>query len=759
MRFLVCQALLLLLMSPGLGWAQRGAVPADIPELETSGRIALQQIDQLIGAQSWDAAVDEILRLADTSGDRLIQIDLDPKTTESLERWVPVRDYLNDRLVRWGLAAPEVLSRYRQRIDSLAAAAVEAAAMQKDLSQADSAVREFLASSYGDAALRLQADLAIDRGWAQRGRDALVRIDSRLQATGVGENPVAMVPAVAWSPLLVRYPKSVAAIAEQVSRDDRGLSFGSYRGTALPLPELAARLPYCSVLQGDIPRAERELELVGTMFESFADSPAEQTLRRAIAMAKEESTAPDAAVRFAEFPIWTTPLHRIDRDPTLDSVSGSSGAAGSRRSSYFPAVWNGRVFVHDVNRIVGFDLRTGAGWPIEDSNAAVFDTGQPPEEILPPAALPASGWPRFTLNVVGDRMVARLGPAVTGWLPVMRKPPGSASSVAVFDLDGEGRLLDAYPKSLDADELGDYEIEAPPMLVGDRIFCGITRRAGSLYTSRVLCIDLRSGQRLWISPELAVGPMPNQPPANRVSHATVAYREGMLFYHANLGTVSAIDAQTGKIRWLVRYERGSANDNPYRDEPFVDDRDLSPVLLDAELAIVAAADCDRVFALDSATGQTLWTSGPELAEDVECLLGTTATHVIASGDRLYWIDKFTGRVDAVFAGGSTSLAAGGSSQPRTAGRGAIAGNRIFWPTDDAILVFDAVLADTDTRLAVRMVDRIDLLPSDLRGGNLLIRDGYLILASPDRLAVFDSREFKVATIAPGSPIGETLKHE
>lgn len=752
-------ALVLLGTLSSVGLAQHGLPAADIPELETSGRIALQQIDQLIAAQSWDAAVDELLRLADVSAGRLILLESATGETAGLQRWVPVRDYLNDRLLRWGLAAPEILARYRQRIDPSAATALQHARERKDFDLAERVVREFLATSHGDDALQLSADLAMDRGWAQRGRDALVRIDSRFQATGIGDNAVVVVPSAAWEHLLARYPGRAELIAAELQRTDRGLSFGSYRNSDLPLAEVASKIPYCSVLQRDIPRARRELELLQAMFPESNDSPPVATLQRSIANAAPAPMLAEIAPRFSKYPSWTTHLHSVDRDRTLDALGAASGAAGSRPRVYFPVVWNGRVFVHDINRIVGFDLQSGKPWPIDQPDVALFDTGQPPEELLPPAALPASGWPRFTLNIDRHRMVARLGPSVTGWLPVVRKPAASLSSVAVFDLSGEGRLLDAYPKTLESEELSGYEIEGTPLLVGDRIFCGITRRGGSLLTSRLACTDLRSGTLLWVSPELAVGQMASRRPANRVTHALVTYREGTLFYHANLGTVAAVDAGTGAIRWLVRYPRVADDENPFRDRPFVDDRDMLPVLLDAELAIVAPADCDRLIALDSATGQPLWTTDPGVSDDIVYLLGATAKHVIAAGQRLYWIDKFSGRVDAVYAAGSSATAASGSSLPRTAGRGVVEGNRIYWPTDDAILVLDAGLASTDVGRAVRVVDRIDLQACGLRGGNLLLHQGHLILAGPDRLAVFARGDFTVATIAPRGTIDETLKHE
>jgi len=133
---------------------------------------------------------------------------------------------------------------------------------------------------------------------------------------------------------------------------------------------------------------------------------------------------------------------------------------------------------------------------------------------------------------------------------------------------------------------------------------------------------------------------------------------------------------------------------------------------------VAPADSPRIFALDAATGQILWQTGPEV-QDVLHLLGTTAEDLIASGDRLYWIGlkgEKRGRVKHVWPDGPDKLGYG---------RGVLAGEDVLWPTREKIYVFDQKTA--------RQKKVIDLLPRGASGGNLLVAGGRVLIATSTEL--------------------------
>ena len=107
--------------------------------------------------------------------------------------------------------------------------------------------------------------------------------------------------------------------------------------------------------------------------------------------------------------------------------------------------------------------------------------------------------------------------------------------------------------------------------------------------------------------------------------------------------------------------------------------------------------------------------------------------VIASGERLYWIDAETGRLTCQFPFGGTSGAGQAAPSPRGYGRGVLAGSHVYFPTRESILVFDQRPVKTDFGWQPRLVREIPLAPRGIAGGNLVIADGVLLIASADRL--------------------------
>ena len=61
------------------------------------------------------------------------------------------------------------------------------------------------------------------------------------------------------------------------------------------------------------------------------------------------------------------------------------------------------------------------------------------------------------------------------------------------------------------------------------------------------------------------------------------------------------------------------------------------------------------------------------------------------------------------------------------GRGLLAGDYVLWPTREKIYVFDQQTA--------RLKKEIELAPLGVRGGNLLVADGRLLIATPSELIV------------------------
>jgi len=197
----------------------------------------------------------------------------------------------------------------------------------------------------------------------------------------------------------------------------------------------------------------------------------------------------------------------------------------------------------------------------------------------------------------------------------------------------------------------------------------------------------------------------------------------------------AVDS--GRINWLTLYPRARRG-NLAQMEPHWN-RDLNPCLFDRGRLYVAPADSPKVYCFDAFTGQVLWpgrhsdqaTGNPvqDPLDDVVHLLGVRGDYLIASGYRLYWINingPRAGNIAHVWPDGPNRLGFG---------RGVITPTQVFWPTREKIYVFDPLTA--------RLKKEIELGPLGVRGGNVTVANGHLLITANGELIMLGTRGAKV----------------
>ena len=126
-----------------------------------------------------------------------------------------------------------------------------------------------------------------------------------------------------------------------------------------------------------------------------------------------------------------------------------------------------------------------------------------------------------------------------------------------------------------------------------------------------------------------------------------------------------------------------------------------------------------IFAFDSASGRLLWKSD-RIADDIKLshLLGVAKGRLVATGNRVVLFDVKTGKL--LHAWPDSGKALDGY------GRGLLAGDKIYWPTQNEIQILDQ-------RTGLRAEPPIKLLETyHAKGGNLVAGDGYLIVAQAGR---------------------------
>jgi outer membrane protein assembly factor BamB len=226
---------------------------------------------------------------------------------------------------------------------------------------------------------------------------------------------------------------------------------------------------------------------------------------------------------------------------------------------------------------------------------------------------------------------------------------------------------------------------------------------------------------------------------DEVTHNLLTLHEDSIYCNSNLGVVAAISTD-GQVRWITSYPRSALRPRDPDQSDLHYMRDLNPCLLYGDCLIVAPTDTDKVFALDANTGQVRW----EISlADVVHLLGVGAGNLLAGGDSLYWIDVRSGKVVGQFPQPTKR------PKPELSrvnmpgyGRGVLADDLVYWPTRERIFVFKQQtqkIQTADKRFVWEPIGErvIDLRPRGVKGGNLVIANGVMLIAGANGLVAFD----------------------
>ncbi len=611
-------------------------------------------------------------------------------------------------------------------------------------------VDQYFASSVGDDALLALGDFALERGehgearawWEKliptppqsvpREQFEHVMADEELPAEDRERLQKWYQPDSALPPLAYRF--SADESLDDATRaalvtfwNARGLmpSRLAYPDSDLDLAGIRARLVLVSILEGSFERATDELTgyrsmhatargRLGGLDVNYADALATMLTKAkewpprveqrdwptfAGAMSRSHvgpvPLAPDVA-------IWPDAV-TLPKPPVTDSFYPSPrvGETKNELLSYHPIVVGNLVAVNTQHEIRVYDLRTGK--PAWGGDAVIYRPAEPVVERMHGSAS-TLGVARFTMTAYDGFLYARMGDALT------TRPEDSLnyqqpSYLVGLDLAGEGRL--AWPP-IRAEEK--WAFEGSPVADGRRIY--VAMRHGTRPQSHIACYDVRSGRQLWRQ-FVASAETPSRGQSGECTHNLLTLVDGMLYVNTNLGAVAALSAETGRPAWIVRYPRAKKGDLNQRATHFY--RDLTPCLYDRGRLIVAPADSESILAYDAATGLLLWETA--LAKDVVHLLGIGGDALWASGEKLWHINVATGKVNYPWPEGPT---------PKGFGRGVLAGGKVYWPTVQAIHVFDQRTGQEQAP--------IPLEARGMHSGNLVAAGDVLLIAGSERLS-------------------------
>ena len=517
----------------------------------------------------------------------------------------------------------------------------------------------------------------------------------------------------------------------------------SFPGTSLPLADVRHRLVLASILEGSLDRAAGELEaftaryptaegMLGGRRVKYADGLA--ALLAAAASWPAEPQSPDwptfaggedrnkvPAEELELGPAAWTPISL--GEPLVADVNNSRVFSSRRMAedaqgllSYHPLVVGDLLLVDNQSQILAFNLYTGKpAWSggtkqitpgeIFSDDAAVMQSARINRGI---------GVPRFTMTAHGGRLYALLGSQVTSRPAEVAETHGG--HLVCLDLAAEGWLC--WRIGPDNEK---WAFGAAPVVDGGNVYI-VMRKSDVRPQVHVACFDAENGRLRWRR-LISAAETPGGGLFDEMTHNLLTLEQGMLYCNTNLGAVAAIAADDGRLEWVTRYPRAkrAVFGQDQRTAHYY--RDLNPAIYYRGLLLVAPSDSEGIFAIDAGTGQMVWES--HLAEDVVHLLGVGGGNLIASGDRVWWIDALGGKVLGRWPDGT----------PHGYGRGLLSDGKVYWPTRETLYVFDQQI--TPGRPVSLARDPIPLVEGrEATGGNLIVADGVLLIAGPDKLYGF-----------------------
>lgn len=317
---------------------------------------------------------------------------------------------------------------------------------------------------------------------------------------------------------------------------------------------------------------------------------------------------------------------------------------------------------------------------------------------------------------------------------------------------------------LDGDEgLRDVTFLAAPAVFGERLLLPALRK--SAYTLQ--CLDRRTGRPLWHTPLHAGGTRFFKAPG-----APVCVQGGVAFVLTNAGCLAAVDAFTGALRWIRRYEREDplrprarpksrppGDGGPFGGQQYAQAElpgfhanDLVPA---DGLVVFAPCDGNLLLCLDGASGQVVWMLDGSLTRftpygQLRTIVGATTGDLFVLSDRhLVCIGLRGGLVKWC-----RELPQWNPPRNTGRGRGTVVGDQIVLPGERELLVFDAA--------GERPMRRLSLPPfgtsrDPLAGSYHLASAGpWLAVGYPGGIELFSSREalLQLAAAAAAAPLAK-----
>jgi outer membrane protein assembly factor BamB len=700
-------AVLLLLAALAIARGEDRASLAVLPGEVAATARRLVAADKLAAQKQWNDAIDEYQRILSESGD-----DLVPLTPRHL---VQARWLCHQRLAA---LPPEQLTTYRKRIEPQARKWFEQGSAARDERLLRRVVDEAFCSQHALRALDILGDLAFERGdfgEAERCWRYIVRPADEKRKDGEAIGPFAQLvcPDPHADVARIRAKIFLARLFRSQGQDSRSRldeELTTFRAQhAKAEGRLAGRQGnYADTLQALLnesppPRPADET----VVWPTFAADPG------------RTSTVSGAARRLQRIclqpPQWRFSLEhhtRLEGDPPAKPTDKPlTPSARNRAMAFHPVIVGDNVLVADARAIVAYSLAKGT--------PSVWFEKDAPENLLS-LKLPAPADLRYTLTVAEDRVFARLGVQDLNPERDGRESPSYLVCLNLKPGDTEKR----WQVTPDEPSRGAV-FEGSPVVKDGRVLIAATRVEGGQTITAIQCYPAhaeRMPQAIWRRDVCSTSELHGN--ARRLRHHLLTVAGSLVIYASHSGAIVALDAQTGRHVWAVRYpSQGGTTTSADGSEAVHWTRDLAPCVHAAGRLYVAQADYDHVLCLEPATGNVLWERG-EIK--VVHLLGVAHDRLIFTlphGIRA--VDAGTGADIWQMPDLGTAL--------KPVGRGFLADDLVFWPTSMGLKVLQVDDGQQSRSFPPGVLDA--KLPPE-RLGNMVYANGCLAVAGLEELDIY-----------------------
>lgn len=736
-----CFCLCICLKTPAAPGAEPSAVyPNDSDMAETLLRTATaNEADK-----QWSEAGEIYRKVLAEFGDRAIRAPEESRREKNFltetNRWVSVRELIMARQAAWPAEGRDA---YRQRADAQAGVLWNRATdPDGDPKQATADLKrlasEYYLSSFGDKALERLGDLAFQAGQFVEASQLYANL-VKLPNAPANEPGFLAIPAVhPWpssSPavlsaklILARYAAGRLKKNEQVDlikayAEKFPQATGAFAGRTGPIAASLARAMTEDGIYLPPPSSED--------WPTFAGDPARnRVVEEAIGLGArqwrvsvEPITAGRSTVQGMQFQGgFGRRGGFIPRNMPVNPNRNN----GQPLLAYHPIVVDDQVIICNDRRISAFNLNEAAK---PDGSVGMLWRQEFEGPQRGQGAMISSAGPRMTLTARNGRIYARMGDSGVSLDFGNRMNPSNAFLVAL-DARNKGQVLwrvashqIPLPHVNDKDTLQGATLEGTPVADDRRIYVVVTL-SGPQTSTYVAALSAVSGEILWVK-YLFDAPNPFNLQAAMMgyqanhAHHLLTLAEDQLFYQSDSGAVASLEPESGQLRWLTAYSKRDDAVNP--GISMTSRRDLNPAIFADGMVYVAPADSPHLFALEASSGALKWKSAP--LPDVVHLVGVSGGNLFATGDRAWTLEAATGKIVRSWPD------TGSGYEP--AGRGLMAGTFLYWPTANEIHILDQKTGLRSTRGSIRLKERFQT-----SGGNLVLGDGYLVVAGTDNLSVF-----------------------